>query len=300
MRRLIVGTRGSPLALSQTKIVLDALRLASPATDFELKTIRTEGDRRLDVSLEEAGGQGLFVKDIEHRLLAGEIDLAVHSLKDMPATLMEDLIIGAVLERGNPRDALVSPSGRALKDLPANARIGTDSRRRAVQLQGLRPDVQPLSIRGNVDTRIHKAETGEYEAVCLAAAGLARLGLLARASQIFSIEEMLPAVGQAVLAIEARSTDMELLELLRRVDHPATRAAMTAERAYLARLGAGCRLPVGAYAVVEAGSVHIRGLLATAEGHLFRDEATGPEDSAAAIGTALADRLLALTVSDGR
>src|SRR5439155_6471986 len=155
----------------------------------------------------------LFVKDIEHDLLSGTIDLAVHSLKDMPATLAQELTLGAVLERGDVRDALVATGGRSLRDLPSNARIGTDSSRRALQLQALRPDVRPQSIRGNVDTRIRKAESGDYDAVCLAAAGLSRLGLLAKATQIFSVEEMLPAVGQAVLAVEARATDTEVLEL---------------------------------------------------------------------------------------
>src|SRR5690348_8441268 len=167
MRHLILGTRGSPLALSQAKIVVDALRFAAPAIEIEVRTMKTEGDRRLDVSLEEVGGQGLFVKDIERDLLAGNIDLAVHSLKDMPAALPDDLTIAAVLERGDVRDALVAAGGSSLRDLPSNARIGTDSSRRALQLQALRPDVRPQSIRGNVDTRIRKAESGEYDAVCL-------------------------------------------------------------------------------------------------------------------------------------
>jgi hydroxymethylbilane synthase len=292
MRHLIVGTRGSPLALNQTRIVVDALRLAAPAIEIEVRTVKTEGDRRPDISLEEVGGQGLFVKDIERDLLAGNIDLAVHSLKDMPATLAEDLTIGAVLERGDVRDALVAAGSRSLRDLPPSARIGTDSSRRALQLHALRPDVRPQSIRGNVDSRIRKAESGEYDAVCLAAAGLSRLGLIAKATQIFSVEEMLPAVGQAVLAVEARAADTEVLDLLRHVDHSATRAAITSERSFLGRLGAGCRLPVAAFATAEAGSVRVRGLLGTDDGRLLRDEVTGPEDAAAALGAALAGRLL--------
>jgi len=293
MRSLVLATRGSPLALAQTDIVVRALQTAAPATSIEARVIKTEGDRRLDVSLDEAGGQGLFVGDIEQNLREGACDLAVHSLKDMPAVLPPGLTIGAVLERGDPRDVLVSSDGRPLAELAPGARIGTDSRRRSLQLKALRPDVVPLGIRGNVDTRIRKASSPEYDAVCLAAAGLERLGLLSQASQIFSFDEMLPAVGQAVLAVEARSDDRDVVDLLRLIDHTPTRASITAERAFLARLGAGCRLPVGAFATVERGALRLRGLLGDDRGCLWREEETGPVDSAEAIGQHLAGRLVA-------
>jgi hydroxymethylbilane synthase len=234
----------------------------------------------------------VFVKDIEHALLAGETDMAVHSLKDMPAETPPDLTIAAVLPRADVRDALVGHRGASLAALPTGARIGTDSRRRAVQLLALRPDVEPVSVRGNVDTRVRKAESGELDAVVLAVAGLDRLGLLQHASQVFSIDEMLPAVGQGVLALEARADDAELLGLLARIDDAPTRIAITAERAFLRRLGAGCRLPVGAYGSVEGDRLTLRGLLADDDGRIRRDALSGAPSDAEALGQELAGRLL--------
>ena len=292
MRPLVVGTRASRLALRQTAIVAEALRASRPDLEIETRTIRTEGDRRQSVSLEALGGQGVFVKDIERALAAAEIDLAVHSLKDMPATTPDGLTIGAVLERGDVRDALVSRDGATLADLPAGATIGTDSRRRAVQLLALRPDLRPTSVRGNVDTRVRKVETGELDAVVLAAAGLERLGLLDRASQVFDMDEMLPAVGQGALSVEARADDDELLTLLRDVDHGPTRAAVTAERAYLRRLGAGCRLPVAAFGSLDGGRLRLRGLLADGDGRTHRAELEAAAADAETVGAALAERLM--------
>ncbi len=293
MRKLIVGTRGSALALRQAEMVIEALRQAVPGVDLETLIVRTEGDRRQDVSLEQFGGQGVFVKDIEQKLLAGEIDLAVHSLKDMPALTPPGLTIAAVLPRGAVEDALVSNGRRRLDALPQGARVGTDSRRRAIQLRALRPDLRPESVRGNVDSRVKRAESGEFDAVVLAVAGLDRLGLLDRAAQVFSVDEMLPAAGQGVLAVEARADDTEALAALIKIDHGPTRAAMTAERAYLQRLGAGCRLPIGAYAVEEGGRLRLRALLATEDGRIHRDEASGAAEQAATLGIALAERLMA-------
>jgi len=293
VRRLRIGTRGSALAQRQTGMVADVLRQALPGLEVEIRIIRTEGDERLNVSLDEFGGQGVFVKELEHALQSGEIDLAVHSLKDVPALVPDGLTIAAVLPRADVRDTLVSHGRRRLKDLPAGARVGTDSRRRAVQILALRPDIEIVSVRGNVDTRVGKAESGELDAVVLAAAGLLRLGLLERAAEVFAIDDVLPAVGQGVLAVEARGDDTEVLDLLGAIDDPPTRAAMTAERAYLARLGAGCRLPVGAYAVAEGGQLRLRALLATDDGRIFKDETRGGGESAADMGAALAERLLA-------
>jgi hydroxymethylbilane synthase len=293
MARLVLGTRGSPLALRQAEMVERALRAAAPGLDIEVRVIKTEGDRRQDVSLEEAGGQGLFVKDIEKALLAGEVDAAVHSLKDMPATTPDGLTIGAVLSRGDPRDVLVSRSGADLVGLPYGARVGTDSRRRAIQALALRPDLRLEGIRGNVDTRIRKTESGEYEAVILAAAGLDRLGLLGRAAQVFSVDEMVPAVGQAVLAVECRADDDRTMDLLASVEDAGTRAAVTAERAFLRRLGAGCRLPVGAFAEVKEGRLRLRAVLGSGAGGVFRDVSAGPVAAAEAVGLQLAERMLA-------
>lgn len=289
----MIGTRGSALALRQTALVSDALRQTLPGIKIEVRTVRTEGDVRQDVSLEAFGGQGVFVRDIETLLLRGEIDLAVHSLKDMPATLPEGLALGAVLARGDPRDALVTSGGQGLEDLREGARVGTDSRRRAVQLLALRPDLKIESIRGNVDTRIAKVDAGEYDAVVLAVAGLDRLGKQARLSRVFSVDEMLPAVGQAVLAVECRADDTDMMETLAAIDHTQTRHAITAERAYLQRLGAGCRLPVAAYADAAAGGLRLRALLATEAGTIYREEATGPAGSAESLGRGLAESLLA-------
>jgi hydroxymethylbilane synthase len=245
------------------------------------------------VSLEDVGGQGVFVKDIEDALLGGEIDAAVHSLKDMPAATRAGLTIGAVLERGDVRDALVSRGGLKLLDLPRGARVGTDSRRRSVQVLALRPDLRLESIRGNVDTRVRKAESGDYEAVVLAAAGLERLGLLDRAAEVFEVDVMLPAVGQAVLAVECREADGGTLSLLSKIEHAATRAAITAERAYLRRLGAGCRLPVGALGELEGPSLRLRAVLGTEDGRILRDQSRGPASEAEALGARLAEQLMA-------
>ena len=297
MDRIRIGTRGSRLALRQTEIVAQALRAAAPGIELDITVIKTEGDRRQDVSLEEVGGQGVFVNDIEQALLRGEIDIAVHSLKDMPAITPASLAIGAVLERGDARDALVSKGDLKLADLPPRARVGTDSRRRSVQIMALRPDLRLESIRGNVDSRVRKAESGEYDAVVLAAAGLDRLGLLHKAAEIFDVETVLPAVGQAVLAIECRAGDTATLALLSKVDHADTRAAITAERACLKRLGAGCRLPVGAFAEVEPYQVRLRGVLGTEQGRILRGEVRGSVSAAERLGETLAAELMAAGVS---
>lgn len=288
MRPLRIGTRGSALARRQVELVTDALRASAPEIEIETVALQTEGDRRAEVSLEEIGGQGVFVKDIETRLLRGEIDLAVHSLKDMPAESPDGLTLAAVLPRGDARDALVATGNRTLAELPAGARIGSDSRRRAVQLLALRPDVEVVSIRGNVDTRLRKVESGDYDAAVLAAAGLERLGLLKRATQVFTTRELLPAVGQGVLALQCRTEDTELVELLRALDDADTRVAITAERAFLRALGAGCRLPVGAYATLDGEKLRIDGLLADEAGKPFRGGASGPAATAETMGRMLA------------
>ena len=249
-RTFTVGARGSALSLRQVEIVTAALRVAQPAMLIDVREIKTEGDVSR-APLSEIGGTGVFTKAIEDALLARTIDIAVHSLKDLPPLLAHGLVLGAIPERGDVRDALIARGGMRLEQLPAGARIGTGSERRSAQLLALRPDVVPVAIRGNVPTRIAKVASGEYDAAVLAVAGLERLGLMTNATQVFSIDEMMPAVGQAALGVEVRADDIEALELVSTIDHAETRAAVTAERMFLERLGAGCRMPVGAYAASD-------------------------------------------------
>jgi hydroxymethylbilane synthase len=250
-RTFVIGARGSALSLRQVEIVVAALRATRPALSIDVREIKTEGDVSR-APLSEIGGTGVFTKVIEDALLARTIDIAVHSLKDLPPLLPAGLVLGAIAERRDVRDALVARGGLRLEQLPSAARIGTGSERRSAQLLVLRSDIQPVPIRGNVPTRIAKVESGEYDAAVLAVAGLERLGLIAKATQIFSIDEMMPAVGQGALGVEVRADDADALDLVRAIDHAETRLAVTAERAFLERLGAGCRMPVGAHAATDA------------------------------------------------
>ncbi len=297
-RTFVIGTRGSRLALRQVELVRDALLAARPGTSIDVREIKTEGDGST-APLSAIGGTGVFTKAIEDALIDRRVDIAVHSMKDLPARLAEGLTIGAVPEREDPRDALITLDGRTLDGLPAGARVGTGSARRAVQLRALRGDLAFAEIRGNVETRIRKVEDGEYDATVLAMAGLRRLGLEAKAAQVFPLEAMIPAVGQACIAVEVRADDAEALDLVRAIDHRASRIASEAERAFLARLGAGCRLPVGAWAELDAGSVRLRGMLGVdsaggaAPLTVLRAERSGSHEAAAAIGAALAEELIA-------
>ena len=297
-RTFIVGTRGSRLALRQTEITLEALRGAHPGRTFEARTIQTSGDRST-ASLTEIGGRGVFVIEIERALLAGQIDIAVHSLKDLPSEETRGLTIAAVCPREDPRDALVSRSGARLAELPAGAKVATGSPRRAVQVQAARPDVIVTDIRGNVDTRLRKVEEGEYDAVVLAAAGLKRLGWLERAAQLFEPEEMLPAVGQGALAVQTRSDDTETLAAVAALDDPVTRAAVTAERAFERRLGGGCAAAIGGYATLsgiglspERTPLLLRGLVGEAGGRILRGEMEGVASEAEMLGVRLAEYLI--------
>ena len=288
--KLRIGTRGSALARRQVELALEAL--AGADLEPEIVVVRTEGDERQDVSLDTIGGQGVFVKAIEQRLLSGDIDVAVHSLKDMPAQTPPELCIGAVLPRADARDALVSRYNARLHDLPEGARIGSDSRRRAAQLLALRPDLRIEGIRGNVDTRLRKVDEGEYDAVVLALAGLSRMGQEIRASQVFEAHEITPAPGQGAIALECRAGDRNTLDLLRAVDDRATRAATDAERAFLACLGAGCQLPVGAHAAVSGETLRMTAVIADATGKLHRGDVSGTPATARYAGEGLARRLM--------
>lgn len=291
-RAFVVGTRGSRLALRQTDIVLDALRAACPQALFEVRTVRTAGDRS-SASLSEIGGRGVFVVELERALLASEIDIAVHSLKDLPSRETRGLAIAAVAQRGDPRDVLISRNNVPLPDLPTAATVGTGSPRRAAQLLGLRPDLRVLDIRGNVDTRIRKVQDGQYDAAVLAAAGLARLGWLERAAELLPPEVMLPAVGQGALAVQVRSDDPEAIELVQPADHAETRAAVAAERAFERRLGGGCRAAIAALAEVTGDRLRLRGLVADPTGtRLIRGEIDGPRDDAEGLGFGLAEQLI--------
>ena len=293
-RVIIVGSRGSRLALRQTELVLAEMRQRFPGRRFEVQEVRTTGDRRPEASLAAIGGQGVFVKELETALRARRVDLAVHSLKDVPAEVGRGLVLAAVTERGDVRDAVVSRGHRRLAELPAGSRVGTGSLRRAVQVRALRPDLEVVELRGNVDTRLRKVEEGLVDAAILAAAGLARLGYLERAAELLDTDAMLPAIGQGALTLEARADDAEVIEMASALDHRDTRLATAAERSFLARLGGGCRLPMAALGVVGGDSLRLRGLIADPEGRrILRGEAARPASDAEALGASLAEQLLA-------
>ena len=296
---LTLGTRASALALTQSQLVADAIQHAGDVT-VTLVEVRTEGDRTqaMQAPLDLIGGTGVFVTALRERLLAGDIDLAVHSLKDLPTAPAPGLVIAAVPSRADARDVLVSKDKLRFADLPVGARIGTGSPRRAAQLLAVRPDLRIAPIRGNVDTRLRKVADGEYDAVVLAAAGLARLGRLAEITETFAIDVVLPAPGQGALAVECRSDDPTLAGLLARLDHAATRAAVIAERSLLATLEAGCTAPVGAYAVVD-DALTLTGAVVAPDGtRMLRSMVTGSVDAADSIGRRLAEDLLAQGAAD--
>lgn len=300
-RTLVIGTRGSRLAVRQTEITLQILRPLSWKAQFKMETIRTEGDQS-PASLSEIGGRGVFAIELERALLDGKIDVAVHSLKDLPSDETPGLKIAAVLKREDPRDVLVSRERISLAHLPEGAVIGTCSPRRAVQITALRQDLQVKDIRGNVETRIRKVDEGEYDAVILAAAGLLRLGIIARAAHSFTMEEVLPAVAQGAIAVQVRADDEEAVSLVRVADHLATRAAVTAERAFERRLGGGCHAAIAAHAIYSPPSgphgeeswayIHMRGLVGSSDGTLIRAEARGRAEAGEAIGAYLAQQLI--------
>ena len=265
--------------MRQTELVLAELRPLYPELDFQVNTVRTQGDANAAAPL-VGMGLGVFVKEIELLLLSGQLDLAVHSLKDLPTQLPEGLELGALLERQDPRDVLVNRWSCSLAQLPAGARIGTSSPRRAAQLKDCNPQVQVLPVRGNVETRLAKSRSDDYDGVILAAAGLVRMGLAGKVSEYLSLEEFVPPPGQGVLAVEMRSDDQRMREILARVDHSASRSAATAERGFLELLGGGCQLPVGAYARAEGKALHLRVFMSTPEGgSVFRDQLSGSIDA---------------------
>ncbi len=293
-RTLTIGTRGSALARWQTDWVIARLKSVWPELDCPIKLFHTSGDKILDKPLPEIGGKGLFTEELENALKTGEIDLAVHSLKDLPIDDAPGLTIGAVCERENPRDVLVSRQYHTLKHLPHGARVGTSSLRRSAQLLAARPDLQILSLRGNVDTRLRKAMQGEYDAIVLAAAGVLRLGFASHISEYLSYDVMLPAPGQGAMAVQCRNDDHSTLDLLKPIDHLPTRSAVLAERAFLKGLGGGCSAPVAALAEVTHHSslVTLTGLVASTDGRqVIRLSGEGPDP--VEVGTRLAQQALA-------
>ncbi|OGW60976.1 MAG: hydroxymethylbilane synthase, partial [Nitrospirae bacterium RBG_16_64_22] len=291
--RVRIGTRGSALALWQANHVSGLLKGANEELEVEIVMIKTTGDKILDSPLAQVGGKGLFVKEIEEALLSGEVDLAVHSLKDVPAFFPDGLGLAAVLEREAPRDALLAQRGASLDELPKCARVGTSSLRRQAQLLHLRPDLEIATLRGNVDTRVRKLDSGDYDAIVLAAAGLKRMGLAGRVSAYLGIEALLPAVGQGAIGIETRVDDPETRRIVEALNHAETRTAVSAERAFLRRLEGGGQVPIAAHAVVSGGSLMISGLVASLDGRtVIRDQVEGASDRSDALGVSLAKRIL--------
>lgn len=292
--KIIIGTRGSKLALWQADYIAGCLRKQYQDLVVEIRRIATTGDKILDVPLAKIGGKGLFTKELEVEMLEKKIDLAVHSLKDMPTQLPEGLRLAAVTKRFDAGDAIVSPKYKTLDALPAGAKVGTSSLRRKAQLLHARPDLKICDLRGNVGTRLEKLETENFDAIILAAAGLKRLGLADRITGILPKEVCLPAVGQGALAIETRADDLELMGLLEFLNDRETAGTAAAERAFLKAVEGGCQVPVGVYATADGRRLDVEAVIATVDGKtLLKDKLSGSIEDAASLGEALADRMLA-------
>jgi hydroxymethylbilane synthase len=293
MRRIRIGTRGSRLALAQTHSIVEALRERHPEGAFEVEIIQTQGDRVLDRPLSAIGDAGLFIKEIETALLEERVDLAVHSMKDLPSRVTEGLALAAATERRDPRDVLVARRAESLETLPERGTVATGSLRRRSQLLALRPDLIVEDLRGNVPTRLEKFDRSSWDGILLAGAGLERLGLASRIRSYIPVALMLPAVGQGALALEIRASDPELAVGLRFLNHAPTESAVVCERAFLARLEGGCRVPIAAYAEARDGKLLLRGYVGAVDGsrHLRR-EIEGDLSSAESLGLELAESML--------
>ena len=288
-----IGTRGSQLALWQANWVKAALIEKHPQLHVDLVVIKTKGDKILDVPLAKVGGKGLFVKEIEQALLSERIDVAVHSMKDMPAEIPAGLIVGAVPRRETPWDALISRKNQPLAELPPGSRIGTSSLRRAAQLKYADPSIQIEPLRGNLDTRLRKLHEENLAAIVLAAAGLQRLGLGGHVTEVMAIERMVPAVGQGALCIEIRADDPRIGPLVAELEHGPSRTAVQAERAFLNRLEGGCQVPIAGYAQLVDEKIGLTGLVADLDGrNIIKDQIWGAPQDAADLGVRLAERLL--------
>jgi hydroxymethylbilane synthase len=292
-RSLIIGTRGSRLAVWQAEWVQTRLKESAPDVTVTLRRIKTSGDKILDVPLATIGGKGLFVKEIEDALLQGEIDLAVHSMKDVPTKLPDGLEILCVPAREDPRDALISREAMPLDRLPRGATVGTSSLRRQAQVLHHRPDLKIEMLRGNLDTRLRKLRDGEFDAVVLAAAGLTRMGWLEQITEYLPFEVSLPAIGQGALGLEGRADDSFVRGVVASLENAPTRTAVTAERALLERLEGGCQVPIAAHATLSGEQLRLEGLVASVDGRrLVRDRVEGPAAEARELGRRLAEQLL--------
>ena len=293
-KKIVIGTRSSKLALWQAGFVAECLKEEYPGLEVEMKLMTTKGDKILDAPLAKIGGKGLFTKELEQEMLEGGIDLAVHSLKDMPTEVPEGLVIAAITKRADPGDAVVSLKYGHFADLPEGAKVGTSSLRRKAQLLHARPDLNIQDLRGNVNTRLRKLEEENFDAIVLAVAGLTRLGFKDRIAEVMPREIMLPAVGQGALAIEARGDDAEILETISFLNDEDMVACAKGERAFLAKVEGGCQVPVGVYGSVEQDELQLEAVIASLDGaRLYRDRLTGNKSEAEELGGELAEKLLA-------
>ncbi len=298
-KKVIIGTRGSKLALWQAEWVKSEIEKRNPGIEVSLEKIKTTGDKILDVPLAKVGGKGLFVKEIEEALLEGRVHLAVHSMKDVPTIFPDGLHLRCITHREDPRDALISRGNVKLSGLPKGARVGTSSLRRQAQLLRIRPDFDMLQLRGNLDTRLKKLDNGEFDAIILAGAGVKRLGWQDRITELLSPEISLPAIGQGALGIETRTGDEYINGLVAFFDHPETSCAVRAERALLKRLEGGCQVPIAAYGALVGETLRLTGLVASTDGKtVVKDAVSGPRDRAEALGIELAERLLKMGAYD--
>ena len=289
-----IATRKSALALWQAEHVASELRKLADVSAVELVPMSTRGDEVLDRSLQKIGGKGLFIKELEVAMQKGEADIAVHSMKDVPAVMPGGFLLAAIMQRANSADAIVMTNGRGMADLPHGARIGSSSLRRQAQLKALRPDLDVQPLRGNVNTRLAKLDDGQYDAIILASAGLERLGFADRISEQFTPEQMLPAAGQGAIGIECLQRRDDLVRILAQLEHTETSQTVAAERSVCKRLEASCQSPVASFATSADGRIHLRALVASADGsNIIRADDNGPADDAEFLGVAVADQLLA-------
>ena len=299
VHKIVIGSRGSQLALWQANWVKAELERLHSNVDINIRVITTSGDKIQDVPLAKIGGKGLFVKEIEEALLAKEVDLAVHSMKDVPMEIPAELVVSVITKRESPLDALISKNGERLINLPQGATIGTSSLRRSSQLLKYRVDFKIHPLRGNVDTRLRKVKTGNYDAIILASAGLNRLGWTSHITEEISEEILLPAMGQGALGIETRLDDTKTYDFISALNHKQTNYAVTAERALVGRLDGGCQVPIGAYAKIENNLISLKGLVASLDGKtIYTSENTGPVDDAINIGQELGSRLLKMGANE--
>ncbi len=292
MRKLKLGTRGSQLALWQANKVAAELCGRVPEIETEIVVIKTKGDKILDVALSKIGDKGLFTREIENALLAGEVDLAVHSMKDLPSFLAPGLVLGAVLQREDPRDVLISHRDCTLATLPRNGIVGTSSLRRIAQIRNLRPDLRVTDLRGNVETRICKMATQGLDAIILAYAGVLRLGLTGNIKEIIDTDQVLPAVGQGAIAVEIRDNDPQTAAIIGNINHLPTHLTTLAERAFLQELEGGCQVPIGCLGRVNGDGLFLEGLIASLDGEVvLKDRMSGPIDQGEEMGRRLARKL---------